>query len=403
MVKIGIKDLFKRKKIKETRSINQTKTSIKLINDYDLYFTNFGGEIYQDATARACIDVIARHCAKLNITKQGSSTNFLDLITISPNRVQSSFDFIYKVVTNLFVRNNCFVEIVRRGNQVVELIPIDYTTVTISEDGAFIYFTFKDGSESIAEYKDVIHLRRHYDNSFFGNESYSVTDNSITALNSVSEGIVNATRNSAKLRGLLKFQNVLRREDRNKEKADFEQDYLNISNDGGIAVLDSKADFIPIASADFKIIDADQINELRKSLYIYFGVSEAILTGNYTEEQFNAFYSSVIEPIAIQWSLEFSRKIFTDKELSHNNRIVFSADRLTFANNQTKANMINLLLPLGVLSVNEARVILELNELEEDKRLMSLNYVNFDNADAYQMSKANGGDANGTTKTNTDS
>lgn len=380
-------NIFKRKSYKNPSQINNISTSLKLINDYDLYFSSFAGDLYEDSTARACVDIIAKHCAKLGIKQLGSSINFDKKISTSPNAIQSSYDFIYKIITNLMVRNNVFIQIKRVGAKVVELIPLDYSSCSISKDGQFVYFVFSDGTKATAEYKELIHIRRHYLTSSFGKDSISPIVNNIEAMHIANEGIINATKNSAKLRGLLKYTNSLRREDKASAKSEFEQDYLNVSNDGGIAILDSKADFIPLAAADFKLVNADQWAEFRKALYIYFGVSEAILTGNYTEDQFNAFYSSVIEPIAIQMSLEFTRKIFTDKEISTGNKIIFSAERLTFANNQTKANLINLLLPLGVLSVNEARVILELDELEEDKRLMSLNYVDFDQANAYQLGK----------------
>ena len=85
-------------------------------------------------------------------------------------------------------------------------------------------------------------------------------------------------------------------------------------------------------------------------------------------------------------SLQFTRKIFTEKEISFGNKILFSAERLTFANNSTKADLINTLLPLGVISINEARTILELSPIDEgDKHLVSLNYVDLSKANEYQL------------------
>ena len=125
----------------------------------------------------------------------------------------------------------------------------------------------------------------------------------------------------------------------------------------------------------------------------YFGVNEKIIKSNYNEDEYNAFYSSVIEPLAIQFSQEFTRKLFTEFQISNGNRIIFSAERLTFANNSTKAKLINTLLPLGILSINEARTILELETIDNgDRHLVSLNYVDLSKANEYQLGKEDDSD-----------
>ena len=125
-------------------------------------------------------------------------------------------------------------------------------------------------------------------------------------------------------------------------------------------------------------------------------VSEEIVRSKYTEDEYNAFYSSVVEPIAIQLSLEFTYKIFTDKEIGHRNEIIFSAERMTFASNATKADVIAKLMPLGIFSINQACEIMEMPKINEefaDKHIISLNYVNASKADKYQ--KVDDGDDKG--------
>ena len=64
-----------------------------------------------------------------------------------------------------------------------------------------------------------------------------------------------------------------------------------------------------------------------------------------------------------------------------------------YANNATKLNMIKELTPLGLLTVNEAREILNLSPVPDgDNRLQSLNYVNADKADEYQLGASNEAD-----------
>jgi hypothetical protein len=114
---------------------------------------------------------------------------------------------------------------------------------------------------------------------------------------------------------------------------------------------------------------------------------------NYSEEEFNGFYESVIEPIAIQLSLEFTAKLFTQRELGFGNKIIFESNRLQFASNTTKVTVIKELMPLGLLTINESREILNLSPVEDgDKRLVSLNYVQADKQNLYQLGTDGGGE-----------
>lgn len=363
-------------------------TQLKLINDFQATFTDYSGDIYDNDIVRTCIDTIARNSAKLTISHQGSAP-FNNIVLYAPNRYMNSYDFIYKTVSMLYTKNNVFIEIVRDiSSKVIELKPVDYKQVKMSEDGRFIYFTLEDGRQAVEEYSQLIHLRRHFNSkALYGSSNYEPLEPTIKANIAANDGIINAVKSSARLRGLLKFSQTLRPEDLRKQKDEFVKDYLGSDNDGGIASLDAKADFTELKS-DIKVIDDKQMATIRENIYRFFGVNENIITSKYSEDEYNAFYSSVIEPLAIQMSLEFTRKIFSEFQISNGNRIVFSAERLTFANNSTKASLINTLLPLGIMSINEARTILELPPVEDgDRHLVSLNYVDLSKANEYQLGK----------------
>lgn len=378
--------IFKKKEVVEQRNAS-TNTKIRLINDYNAVFTSFNGNLYDSDVVRSCIDSIARNAGKLNITHQGSAP-FNKAILYAPNSFMSTYDFIYKVVSMLYTKNNVFIEIKKVAGRVIELIPINYTQCEFSKDGKFVYFTLMDGNKVYEEYSNLIHLRRHYnDKDLYGSETTTPLNPTLEVINTANQGIINAVKSSARLRGLLKFTQSLRPEDLRKQRDEFTQDYLGADNDGGIAALDAKAEFQELKS-DIKMVDDKQMGVIRENVYNYFGVNDKIIKSNYSEDEYNAFYSNVIEPIAVQMSLEFTRKIFTDTEISHGNRVVFSAERLTFANNATKSSLINTLLPLGVISINEARTILELAPIDEgDRHLVSLNYVDLSKANEYQLGK----------------
>ena len=123
-------------------------------------------------------------------------------------------------------------------------------------------------------------------------------------------------------------------------------------------------------------------------VYSYFGLTESIVTGNYTEVEWQAFYESIIETIKIQLSQEFTAKVFTEQERKYGNIIDFNSNRLTYASTVNKVTMIKELGALGLLTTNEARELFDLSPVEDgDKRLVSLNYINAAKADEYQLNK----------------
>ena len=149
--------------------------------------------------------------------------------------------------------------------------------------------------------------------------------------------------------------------------------------------MDAKADFTPV-TMDGKMVDDKQMTVIRDNAYRYFGVSENIIKADYTEDQWNAFFESILEPIAIQLSLEFTEKVFSDREKGFGNEIIFEANRLQYASNSTKIALLQNLMPLGIFSVNDALEIFNMPPVEDgDRRIFSLNYINARLADMYQM------------------
>ena len=70
------------------------------------------------------------------------------------------------------------------------------------------------------------------------------------------------------------------------------------------------------------------------------------------------------------------------------NEILFEANRLQYASNNTKIQLLQNLMPMGIFSVNDALEIFNMPPVEDgDRRIFSLNYVNAQLADVYQTGK----------------
>ena len=105
------------------------------------------------------------------------------------------------------------------------------------------------------------------------------------------------------------------------------------------------------------------------------------------KEQFEAFYSQVLEPLVIKFSQAFTQKMFTPRERGFGNKIEFYTEDLVFLTMSQRIEMIKDLSPTGALFENEKRRALGLKPLPEleGKRYMSLNWIDADKANQYQV------------------
>jgi HK97 family phage portal protein len=371
-------------------------TQYKFLNDFAPFFSAFNGSVYDSDIVRTCIDAIARNAAKLkpkHIRRGNGKITVVSgdlewLLQVRPNPYMSAYDFLYKTVSQLYTNNNAFIYIqTDQMGRVTGLFPLSFASIEFVEYEGELYckFFFLGGFRMTVPYTDLIHLRRHFNaDDIFGESNQKPFQPTLSLIQTVNQGIVNAIKSSARLRGFLKFTQTLRPEDLKAQRDKFVADYLSINNDGGVGALDSKADFTPV-TMDGKMVDDKQMTVIRDNAYRYFGVNENIIKADYSEDQWNAFYESIMEPIAIQLSLEFTAKCFSNRERGFGNEIIFEANRLQYASNKTKVQMLQYLMPMGVFSVNDALEILNMPPVEDgDRRIFSLNYVNAKLADVYQ-------------------
>lgn len=380
---------------------NQTPTKLEnaqLINSFNSLITNYNSEIYNDLTVRACVDTIARHISKLKPVhilkneegRHQQDTKINTLLSTRPNIYMSTADFLYKVTSQLLYYGNSFIYVKRDPqNDISGFYPIDFATCELKEVDSALYlkFNFYTGKTIAVPYSDIIHIRRNFSShDFLGQDAYQPLQETLTNLFKARRSISNKVENSGKISGVLKIQGNIGQENWLKQAKAFANRFTSFTSEsGGIAAVDTSTEFIPINNKVESAEDA-QLKYLQNEVYSYFGITESIVSGNYTETEWQAFYESIIEAIKIQLSQEFTSKVFTDQERKFGNIIDFNSNRLTYASTTNKVSMVKELGALGLLTTNEARELFDLPPVEDgDKRLVSLNYINADKADQYQL------------------
>ena len=379
------------------------ETTTQLINEPTGGFSHYAGDAYSNDVFREAVDAIARNAGKLKGShvvayhdqmRTAGDAHLNRLLQTRPNSYMSSYDFLYKLTTRLFLYNNAFAYLDRdeRGN-LRAIYPITATHVDILSDGGgslFCGFMLKTGRKVVLPYADVIDLRRFFNESDVLGEDNSAIIPGIELAQTENEGIINGIKAGASIRGILSFTQIMSATKLKEEKSAFIRDYLSLGNEGGVIAVDQKMDYKPIEHKPV-ILDADQAREVKTKIYNYLGVTEPIVNSSYTEDQYAAFYESTLEPIAIALSQEFTAKVFNDREQAFGNSIIFESGRLQFTSNKTKVSLIAQLAPYGLLTINQALEILNLpSVVDGDKRLQALNMIDQKLASAYQMGQKPG-------------
>lgn len=371
---------------------------VELMNGTVARFTTWNGDAYSSDIYRGAVDAIARNAGKLkgaHIINYGNNKHVEKdcrlnrLLQVQPNPYMNAYDMLYKITTHYFLYNNAFILIQKDdAGDPIGLYPINAAGVTFLNDQRgtlYCQFDFRNGKQMTFLYTDVVHLRRHFnENDLLGDNNTAIMP-TLELAHTQNEGMVNGIKSSANIRGILKFTQIMAPEKLKDEKDKFIADYLSISNDGGIVATDQKMEYVPISTTPVSI-DEKQLGAVQKKIYDYLGISEGIVNSTYTENEWAAFYESVLEPFATQLSMEFTRKLFTERERVYGNSVIFESGRLQFTSNATKIKLISTLMPYGLLTINQALEILNLPGVEDgDKRLQTLNVVDADQANAYQL------------------
>ena len=338
----------------------------KEIGSYAARFTAFGTDIYANEVVRSCIRSLAEHTSKANVRvlrdgKQGDK-RLERMIQYRPNLYMNGKDFLYKVRTLLELYNTAFIYINRDDlGRCIGLYPIPQCSSEAVDALGQLYIKFylPSGDILTASWEDLAVLRKDYNSSDIWGDDNSAILTSLDLLHTTNEGMANAIKSTANLRGLLKSTKaMLSDEDRKRQRDNFVADYMEISNSSGIVALDSTQDYTPL-NIQPVVANYKSIEELRNNIYRYFGVSEEVILGKVSGDDWDAFYEARIETFLIALGLELTNKIFSTRERGYNNEIIFESNRMQYMSTSNKLALISLV-DRAIMTPNEVREVLNL-------------------------------------------
>lgn len=355
-------------------TIPSTSEQIEIVEGEKAVFTPYRGNFYEDPDVLACVDTIARNGAKMhprhirnfNDRLENVKGNLYKILAKQPNEIQNAYKFYYQIITDLELFNNSIVYIQRDENlKVTGLYPLEFSEIKLYEyrDEIWIKFKFGRGKERFVPYSQCVHLTRFVGkDGLFGGSSKPIVK-LLDIKHILDEGIVNAIKTTQSIKGILKStKSMLKPSDVKAMRDQFVKDFIDYHNNkAGIGGLDATTEFTPVKIEPQTATD-DQVKMFDEKVLKYFGINEHIIESKYTEDEWNAFYESVLEPIGLQMSLEFSNKLFTPTEKNFGNEILFESNRLQYASNKTKIELVRY--ASNIMTVNEQREVFNLAPIE---------------------------------------
>lgn len=412
-------DFFKRNPKKDGARPAPTQSG------YMPYFSDFGDNIYASDIIVQAIRCKANEFKKLKPRHIRATNGKQEVVTDSsiarclrrPNEYMTQSDFFEKITIFLELNKNAYIYptcYTTKGGEryYTGLYPLKPTYVeyqTDQNERLYIYFRFNSGYEVTLPASDVIHWRKDYGvNDYFGGNAFGSNDDSgllslLQQYDKLTQSIAVSLNVSSKINGVVKYNSYMADEKTEAAQQDFNEKLAR--NESGILFTDMKTDYINIPR-DVKIVDKDTLDFFYQNILRNTGVSLAILNGDYTKAQKEAFYEHALEADIKSLGEAMSKVIFSEREESYGNAIVLYPNSIVFMSMENKLSALQIGLPAGIFVKDEARELLGYpplpngqgeviaqgyNALLDENNNNTLNGATSSNAEESDNTESNGG------------
>ncbi len=341
----------------------------KTLTAYRPHFTTWGGELFESELVRSAIDARARHISKLKVEVLGSAKPTLQTkLKLKPNNWQTWSQFMYRTSTILDMHNSVvIVPVYDELMNTVGYYPVLPTKCDIVEveDVPFLRFKFK-GDQVASTYLEecAIITKFQYKSDFFG-ESNHALDPTMEMIHMDNQAVSEAVKNGATYRFYARMNNFSSTEDLKKERQRFSEANLKTDEGGGILLFPNTYQDIKELSNKAYTVPEAELREIRTNVYNYFAVNEEILQSKAYGDKWSAFYESVIEPFAIQFSETMSQAMFSDRERAQGSQLMATSNRLQYMTTTEKLNVSSQMADRGIMNRDEIREIWNLPPLPD--------------------------------------
>ena len=363
---MGFFDFLKPKQKKSGMTHAPTMTG------YNPTFTSFGENVYASDIVVQSIRCKANEFKKLDphhIRMSGGKQQTITDSSIArvlkrPNPFMTQADFLEKITILRELSKNCFIYPTYYMTQGGEryytgLYPLKPQRVDYLQDDSgklYLHFFFHNGYETTLPADSVIHWRKDYGvNDYFGGSAFGGDDNDglLTMLERydlLTQGIAQALKCSCQINGIAKLNTYASDDEQKQKEKEFQQRIRD--NEGGILFTDNKVEYTQLPR-DVKLVDAETLKFFYETILRANGTSLAILNGDYTKQQKEAYYEHALEADIKSLGQAMSKVMFSEREAAFGNEIVLYPNDINFMTMENKIAYMQVAVPAGALSVNQ--------------------------------------------------
>jgi hypothetical protein len=354
----------------------------ELVNSYRPVFSSYNGNMYEMATVRAAINANATHRSKLSVEITGPL--YKDLakqLTVRANPYQTTSQFLAKVSTILDTENSCIIVPLYDSpysDHICGFWPVHPQAAEIVNYNNTVYIKYQEyGVTRSIEYDRCgVMVKMSYKNGVFGDSNAALYP-TLDLINIHNDRIREAVKSSATIRFLVKLTNVFKDDTIKAERERFMRENLSAESNG-VMLIDKKYEDVKQIDSRPVVVDHDQLSLINENVRDYFGISDSIIQNKFTSEEWSAYYEGNTEPFAIQLSQVLSSMLFTADQIANGSMLYMTANRLQYASNKEKIDIITSLFDRGMLTTNQGLDIFNMAHLEGpdgDKRYIRKDYI----------------------------
>ena len=367
----GLFNIFKKKEAKQGLKYAPTMAG------NSPFYSSFGDSVYASDIVVQSIRCKANEFKKLqprHIRNTGGNQTVVTDSSVArvlqrPNAWMTQADFLEKITILRELNKNVFIYpeyyITKGGEKfytaLYPLKPIQAQYLVDNGGSLFINLSFANGYETTLRADGVIHWRKDYGvDDYFGGSAFGGNDNAglLTMLkryDQLTQSIAKALECSCQINGIVKYNSYL---DDDATKAAREEFEANLkANKSGILFADLKTEYTHLPR-DVKLVDAETLKFFYNTILRANGTPLCILNGDYTKAQKEAYYEHALESDIKSLGQAMSKIMFSDREFSFGNEIVFYPNSIEFMSMENKISALQTGLPAGIFTKNEARELL---------------------------------------------
>lgn len=369
---MGLFDFLKKKNTKQL-------SPAPYIDGYYPWYSQFGSDIYASDVVQQAIYAIVTEIKKLDpvhIRRNGNlepvpvSGNVQNVLE-HPNPLMTTSDFLEKIIWNLMLNYNSFVYPIWNGDTLEALYPLQPNYVEFLKDNfnkLYVDMKFTNDYQVTIPYEDLIHIRYKYSVSeYMGGNKQGQPDNkalleTLEINDTLIKGLAKSLNIQTSINGIIKYKNMHNTDEQLKRINQFEQKLKN--NESGFVSMDMLEEYVPL-NRQIQLLDSTVLEFIDRKILRTFGCSIAIINGDYTKQQYEAFYQKTLEPIIKSLNQAFTKGLFSKREVGFKNEVMFYAKELIFMTTSEKLSYADLLVDSGSCYKNELRTMFGLRPLKE--------------------------------------